>query len=388
MINPLSAMQPRPEILVVEDTPASLKLLSDLLAQEGYTVRQAQDGEMGLMSARARPPDLIMLDVRMPDIEGFEVCRRLKADSLTVDVPVIFLSALQDAEAKLEGFRVGAVDYVGKPFEPAEVLARVRTHLELRTLQLSLQEMVARQTVELQSEIEEHKRTEYELIASQDRLRELTGYLQDVREEERACIAREVHDELGQTLTVLRIELTHLAARLDEPRVQQETRLASIFGLLDCTADSARAISESLRPGMLDVLGLGAAVDHHVQRFSDSTGVACDIRIACEDGSINERVSIAAFRIVQEALTNVARHAEARSVQVRLSQCDGLLTVVIEDDGKGIAVTPTGKARRHGVMGMRERTRLLGGSFDIQSRPGAGTRVEARLPLAVDGDKA
>ena len=373
------------EILVVEDTPASLHLLTELLTREGYTVRQAQDGEMGLLSVAARLPDLIMLDVRMPVMDGFEVCRRLKSDARTAGVPVIFLSALQDTEAKVWGFRLGAVDYIAKPYDAEEVLARVRTHLELRTLQLRLGDLVMQQTAKLEAEIEERKQTERDLLASQEKLRELTGHLQDVREEERARIARELHDELGQALTVLRIDLSRLSARLDEPRENLEARLASILEMLDRTSDSARAISESLRPGMLDVLGLSAAIEHHVERFSEATGIVCDLQIDQGDFDVGDRVAIAAFRTVQEALTNVARHAEARSVRIHLSALEQELVVVVQDKGRGMPASPTGKERRHGLMGMRERARLLGGCVDIESSPGAGTRVKASLPFGKPG---
>ena len=146
----------RGEILVVEDTPSSLALLSDLLAREGYTVREAPDGDLALWSIRARAPDLVLLDIRMPSMDGFEVCRRLKADPATADIPVIFLSALDDVEDKVRGLGLGAVDYVSKPYQAEEVLARVRTHLkllhlsrELATACNTLEERVRERTEEL-----------------------------------------------------------------------------------------------------------------------------------------------------------------------------------------------------------------------------------------------
>lgn len=127
------------EILVVEDTLASLKLLSDLLNAEGYTVREATNGELALWTVSVRTPDLILLDVRMPGMSGLEVCRRLKEQAQTAAIPVIFLSALADADDKIVGFAVGAVDYIGKPYHPGEVLARVRTHIKLRQLSQELE---------------------------------------------------------------------------------------------------------------------------------------------------------------------------------------------------------------------------------------------------------
>jgi putative two-component system response regulator len=137
-------------ILAVDDTPASLRLLTDILSGEGYSVRSAINGELALKAAASQPPQLILLDVNMPEMDGFEVCRRLKQDSETSDVPVIFVSALSEMQDKLKGFELGGVDYVTKPFQREELLARVRTHLELHSLRNHLEEMVDARTRSLQ----------------------------------------------------------------------------------------------------------------------------------------------------------------------------------------------------------------------------------------------
>ncbi|MDG4552413.1 MAG: response regulator [Candidatus Contendobacter sp.] len=137
------------EILVVDDTPANLRLLANLLTEHGYRVRPASSGALALRSAAAKTPDLILLDVWMPDLDGYAVCQRLKADPRTHSIPVIFISALHEAPDKVQGFAVGGVDYITKPFEPVEVLARVRTHLELWRLQQRLEQRVEARTAEL-----------------------------------------------------------------------------------------------------------------------------------------------------------------------------------------------------------------------------------------------
>jgi diguanylate cyclase (GGDEF)-like protein/PAS domain S-box-containing protein len=139
------------EILVVEDSSASLRLLTDILVEAGYSVRQAQDGEMALLTVRSLLPELILLDITMPIVDGYQVCQRLKANPCTRDIPVIFLSALHDTEDKVRGFAFGAVDFIAKPYQAEEVLARVQTHLELRRLRVSLELRVQQRTAELES---------------------------------------------------------------------------------------------------------------------------------------------------------------------------------------------------------------------------------------------
>jgi len=373
------------EVLIVEDTPASLELLTELMQSQGYRVRQAQDGEMALLSVQSRAPDIILLDVRMPKMDGFEVCRRLKASPDTAEIPIIFLSALQDIDAKVQGLQLGAVDYIGKPYQPDEVFLRVRTHLELSNLRLHLGEMCELRTRQLQAEVVERQLAESELFESQQKLRELMQHLQEVREAERAHIAREIHDELGQTLTVARIDLTRLASRLDEPPENLQKYVAEITAVLDKAADTARTISEDLRPGMLDLLGLGAAIEHHVTRFSEATGIAVALKLDdIDELELDDSVATAAFRIVQESLTNVARHAGASHVDIQIADLGKELVVIVQDNGQGISTeTQASKKRSYGLLGMGERAQSLGGDVIIESQPGKGTRIEANLPHSV-----
>ncbi|MET0101816.1 MAG: response regulator [Sedimenticola sp.] len=167
------------DIMVVDDNPANLRLLSDLLSSEGYNVRASLSGEMALKSISDTPPDLVLLDVKMPVIDGIEVCRRLKADEHTRAIPVIFISALGDTEKKMRGFEAGGVDYVTKPFASEEVLARVRTHLVLHDLQLQLEQRVAERTAELQEEVAERHMAE-ERLAEAQRLAQIGSWELDL----------------------------------------------------------------------------------------------------------------------------------------------------------------------------------------------------------------
>ncbi|OQX17103.1 MAG: hypothetical protein BWK76_10665 [Desulfobulbaceae bacterium A2] len=167
-------------ILVVDDTAANRQLLTNFLTAHGYIVHPASDGELALEFVRSTLPDLILLDIRMPGMDGFEVCRRLKADEGTRDIPVIFISILEDERDKVKGFREGAVDYITKPFQPEEVLVRIQTHLRLRELTERLEQKVAERTGELaisnqrlQREVAERRQAEEELLLNAERVETL-----------------------------------------------------------------------------------------------------------------------------------------------------------------------------------------------------------------------
>jgi sigma-B regulation protein RsbU (phosphoserine phosphatase) len=163
---PRSPETSKGDILVVDDVPANLRLLSDMLTEQGYKVRSVINGDMALMATRAAPPDLILLDINMPGMSGYQVCEHLKADSETSDIPIIFISALGETEDKVRAFTVGGVDYVAKPFRVEEVLARVETHLALRSLQAELQ----RANEELERRVEERTAQVVQLAVEKERM--------------------------------------------------------------------------------------------------------------------------------------------------------------------------------------------------------------------------
>lgn len=378
----LSDQEVESEILIVEDNQNSLDLLSDIMTKAGFRVRQAQDGEMALMTVRSKIPDLILLDVRMPYMDGFSVCEQLKNDEKTSDIPIIFLTANNDEESRIKGLSLGAIDWLGKPYNPEEVLLRVRTNIELRKLKTRLAELCRLRTKELEEEIVERKRVEGQLRQSKAMLQELTGHLQEVREQERTNISREIHDQLGQTLTVAKIQLVRSldVIALDSPI---KTNIDTALETLEQASDIARNISENLRPGMLDVLGLCPTIEDHAKRFSVSTGIVCNCHLEENDTvSVPERVAIAGLRITQEALTNIAKYAKADCVEINVREEPEYLYLYLSDNGVGFDIETIGKKRRFGLLGMRERVEILGGEISIRSKEGEGTAIEAKLPYA------
>jgi signal transduction histidine kinase len=228
-----------------------------------------------------------------------------------------------------------------------------------------------------------------------DRLRALTARLESVREEERTHIAREIHDELGQKLTALRFDLINLKNRLgaaasrSEPVSPLLQRFAELTGLVDSTIRDVRRIATELRPGVLDTFGPIAAIEWLAEDFQKRTGILCGYE-GMEDLDAGEELSTTLFRICQEALTNVARHAEATEVAIRLTADGEWLSLEIVDNGKGISLETLARTSSLGVMGMRERARMAGGAIEIRAGAGHGATVVARLPLqgAAQGARA
>jgi signal transduction histidine kinase len=231
----------------------------------------------------------------------------------------------------------------------------------------------------LERRAEERLRAEAELRRSEDALRALTERLDGIREEEGTRIARELHDEVGQALTGLKLDLAALRRSLPEADAATLERIAGMSALADATIERVRRISGELRPLLLDQLGLLPAVEAYLERFGERTGVRTRLEAALDEEALDRRRASALFRILQEALTNVARHAAAAGVTVRLAAEGDDVVLTVSDDGRGFAA-PAGPGL--GLLGMRERARAAGGRVTVEGAPGRGTVVTARLPRA------
>ncbi|MFY9316539.1 MAG: PAS domain-containing sensor histidine kinase [Burkholderiales bacterium] len=234
------------------------------------------------------------------------------------------------------------------------------------------------------------KRAEDALRAQQQELRELSARVLDAREDEKTRIARELHDELGQMLTALKMDLAWLSERLPAGDAALAGRAAEMRGLLEDTVGATRRISADLRPLMLDDLGLAEAASWLVQDFARRSGVACEVRMPAPDAlqAVPKTLSTAIYRAVQESLTNIARHSGAKRAWVTLAAANGSLQVEIEDDGRGINAEDLRKARSLGLKGMRERFAYFGGSLEISSPARGGTRVRIQVPVEQEAGKA
>lgn len=238
----------------------------------------------------------------------------------------------------------------------------------------------------ISQDVTERKLFEEELKSSRERMRQLLAHLQSVREDERTRISREIHDELGQALTALKMDLSWLISRLgkDHKPILVKARLMS--KLIDTNIQTVKRISSELRPGLLDNLGLTAALEWQAEDFRKRTGIKCAVSICPDDVDVERDVSTAIFRIFQETLTNVVRHAKAKSVRVSLKKTEEALVFQVKDNGKGISEKQISSPTSIGLIGMKERVHFFGGRMEITSKK--GTVVTVTIPIKKGADSA
>lgn len=230
-------------------------------------------------------------------------------------------------------------------------------------------------------DVSQREEAENKIKETGERLRNLAFHLQNVREEERTLIAREIHDELGQMLTYLKIQINLVGKKLNDDQYALKEKIDSSLKLIDDSINSIQKITEKLRPNVLDELGIAAAIEWQAKDFSERTGIECICDLYKDELSLEKEKSTAVFRIFQEALTNVARHANANKVFVYLKEYKGNLILEIKDNGKGITQSQVNDPRALGILGMKERAMLFGGIVTLKSSMNSGTTVRVELPM-------
>lgn len=366
-----SSQSSKGDLLIVDDTPDNLRLLSAMLTEQAYDVRSVRNGAAALMGVEGQPPDLILLDINMPEMNGYEVCQRLKANPETQDIPVIFISANNEVFDKVQAFSVGGVDYISKPFQIEEVLVRVKNQLSLRQLQRQLQQR-NRQLEAVEADL--RRALEQEQALNQ-RIEELATL------EERNRIARDIHDSLGHALVALNIQMeTALALWQQDP----ERAFRTLVEAKQLGSDALQATRQSISDIRTDPLQgqlLEDAIATLTQEFQRTTGVqpTCQINVT---QPLSHSVSTVVYRLVQEGLTNICKHADATAVTIQIQSLDAGLVIRLQDNGNGFQVDTHGSG--FGLQGMRERLRSLGGTLDVTSGPGAGCCLTALLPLKIN----
>ncbi|MDX2030968.1 MAG: PAS domain S-box protein [Blastocatellia bacterium] len=236
-------------------------------------------------------------------------------------------------------------------------------------------------------DITDRKETEQALSQSRERLRAVSARMETIREEERKAIAREIHDELGQLMTGLKLDIAWIDKRVkattdENLREQLRPKMIEMASLLETTIQTVRTIASQLRPGALDALGLIAAIQWQAKELAQRSGIRFEMQLGREPQGLSMDRATAVFRIFQEILTNMARHAQATVARIELTEADRALTLVVSDDGIGIPPEKIHDSGSLGLLGMRERVLLLGGAIEIERLSPAGTRVTVRIPIA------
>jgi signal transduction histidine kinase len=216
---------------------------------------------------------------------------------------------------------------------------------------------------------------------SGEQFRNLSAYLQAAREEERRSIAREIHDELGQALTTMKLELSLLREEVLQDATAAIQRIQSLKDGVDETIHAVKRIITKLRPGLLDDLGLTAAIEWQAKDFQQHTGIVCEVLAEPEEMNINSEISTAMFRIFQETLTNITRHSGAARVTVKLVQADDALKLQVHDNGRGITQEEINDPKSFGLIGIRERAQYWRGAVEISGKPETGTTIIVRFPM-------
>ena len=355
-------------ILVVEDSADDFELLCHSLRKAPFRVdaRRVEDAQGMSAALAAGPWDLVVSDHHLPRFSSAAALELLRREQ--PDTPFIIVSGMIGEDAAVDAMHAGADDYVMKSSLRRLVPAIERS---LRTAG----ERRAKRAAEAAE-----KRALDELRESRERLSALAAHIEASKEAERAEIAREIHDEMGGLLTGLKADVAWLRKHAPgDARVAEKLR--DIEGLLDDVVQVSRRIAKSLRPAILDQ-GLNAALEWQAREFEKHAGIPCRFQSNSDDVRLDPAQATNVFRVFQEALTNVAKHARARRVEVQVFATDELLTLEVRDDGIGVAAVDLDKPESFGVRGMQERVHRLGGWLDVSGAPGRGTTIMLSIPRA------
>lgn len=352
-------------ILVIEDDIIACEGIQAILEGEPYQIETATDGSKGIEKALEISPDLILLDVMMPGIDGFEVCRRIRSLPGIAEVPIIFLTALDDQNSIIRGLEAGADDFVTKPYNRHELRARVKTITRLNRYR--------------------------RLVTDRVRIRELANRLITAQEEESKRIGQDLHDAMGQSLTSLTIGLKLLLDDLPAGQKEQQNRVLDLINLTKDIFNQVHSISSDLRPPSLDTVGLGPTLAGFCRDFSRRAELPIYYSSQGGEQVLPDAYNITLYRFLQEALSNVAKHADASQVWVKLIEDPEGTRLSVQDDGKGFSRVINGVVTAPidrengttglGLLGMRERLAVLDGRLEIVSHPDRGSRVTCWLPV-------
>jgi signal transduction histidine kinase len=341
-------------ILIVDDEESTRIALEAILIGDGYRLEMASSGQDALEKAESLKPDLILLDVMMPGMDGFEVCRRMRARPKLAEVPIIILSALDERFFLLRGLEAGADDFLIKPVDRQELIARAATITRLNRYRT--------------------------LLEQRESLRQMAGRVVAAQEEERKKISRELHDEMGQALTAHKLNLYNLQQALPPSLFDISQKVDALITETSDLLKQVGSLARDLRPPMLDAFGLQLAVANYCREFSARIHLPLELDIDPTFPPVSDLYATILYRVLQETLTNIAKHANATQVWVELTVEEDRISLTVQDNGQGFVPQPP-KTSGLGLVGIRERLELVGGNLTIRSHPGQGSVLSAYLPL-------
>lgn len=351
------------QVLLVEDNETDVLILKDVVSSmntASLALTHVDTLEAAMNALAERPADVVLLDLNLPDSSGLTTFRQLHARFPLV--PVLVLTGLVEDAFGQEAVALGAQDYLNK--------ASLHPNWLWRAIAYAM----------------ERQRATGALMESQRQLRDLAQRLQAVREEERSRISRLVHDEIGQAITSIKIDLGWMERRLVPPVADQvvddlAARVVDAKQSADDALGTVQNLAIDLRPGVLDTLGLADAVLDEASRFGGRSGIACRVEVSPDVSPERGEIATALFRILQELFTNVARHSRATDVQVSLASTDrGTLALIVSDNGIGLKPGTLTARTSLGLLGIRERAAALDGTVSFTRPDAGGTRVEVDIP--------
>ncbi|MGA8500743.1 MAG: response regulator [Candidatus Sulfotelmatobacter sp.] len=347
-------MDEKINILMVDDQPGKLLTYEAMLGELGENLIKAHSGMEALEHLLKIDVAVVLMDVSMPGMDGFETAQMIHDHPRFQNTPIVFISGIHMTDFdRLKGYQHGAVDYLSVPVVPELLRAKVRVFAEL------------------------HRKTR--------QLEMLNARITTLRDEERRHIARELHDSVGQLLAAIGMNSVSVEAEAHKLSPDGAKRLAENAAMVAEASKQIRTISYLLHPPLLDEAGLASALRWYVEGFSERSQINAELDIPQSFAGLSKEMELSIFRVVQECLTNIHRHAGSPTARIRMVQDDACLRVEIEDTGKGIPPeeqSTSGSSAHAGVglRGMRERLRQSGGTLQVQSN-GLGTRVTAILPV-------
>ncbi|HEY1801704.1 MAG TPA: response regulator [Terriglobales bacterium] len=379
------------KILTVDDNEALRYSLVRSLREAGYQVIEARSGEEAISMA-ADDPDLITLDINLPDMSGFQVCQRLKSEPLTAHIPILHISStFVDPESRIRGLRGGADAYLAEPIDRGELIATVAALLRLKNAEIvarqqaKIAENARNELIQLNASLENRvaERTT-ELQLANDSLRELSVRLFKMQDDERRHIARELHDSIGQLLAAITMNQSVISREAEKLSPAATKAFNENNVMVEEILRGIRTISHLLHPPLLDEAGLPSALRWYIEEFGERSGIA--VALECPESlpRLPIELETAIFRIVQECLGNVHRHSGSQTATVHLDVDAGHAHLEISDAGQGISderqrEIKSGGRSGVGIRGITERIAQFGGNLQIESNA-MGTSIIADIP--------